>query len=308
MLAPNAEIAPGEEDNYQLQLGALSAWREISRALYEVRGAKLDLCESGTLLVGLDSSDRRLISQFESVAHGFSAEPLRVSREDHEEMFDGVSSRIREGLFMAGDAWVDPDQVVALLARANEALEVNVVRQQVLTASSRDNLVEVTTSEGSWGGDAGILATGANHLPSGIAERVASVVRPVRGTTVRVQGVDHSSRPMLRAFVHGRSFYMVSRPGGYGVLGASSDEQQELLVEVGELQRLLRDAQDVVPSLESASFIETRQGLRPASKNLAPFFEIVDKRWAWSSGHYRHGVTLAPQAASEALSFVQSLS
>jgi glycine oxidase len=99
---------------------------------------------------------------------------------------------------------------------------------------------------------------------------------------------------------------MVSRPGGYCVLGASSDEQRDLVVEVGELQRLLRNALDLVPSLESAAIIETRQGLRPASKSLSPFFEVVDGRWAWVSGHYRHGVTLAPLAANEALNFAKS--
>jgi glycine oxidase len=308
MIAPGAEISSGEEENYRQQLGALSAWREVSRDLYEVTGTELDLCENGTLLVGFDASDRRLIDQFEGVAHSFGAKPLRVLREDCDEMFEDVSAGIREGLFLASDAWVDPDQVVALLARANDALGVDVVRQQVLSASSQNNQVEVTTAEGSWRADVGILATGASPLPRGVAERVAKAVRPVRGTTVRVRGPDRSSRPMLRAYVRGRSFYMVSRPGGYGVLGASSDEHQDILVEVGELQRLLRDALDVVPSLESASFVETRQGLRPASNDLAPFFEIVQDRWAWSSGHYRHGVTLAPLAANQALGFAQSLS
>lgn len=308
MLASTAEVSPGEEENYRLQLGALAAWRELSHDLYEVTGEEVDLHESGTLLVAFDQSDRRLVSQFEVVAKSYDAQARRVLRENCEEMFDGVSAGIREGLFLAGDAWVDPDQVVALLARANEALEVNVVRQLVLTASSRGDHVDVTTAEGSFRGDAGVLATGARPLPRGVAEKVANTVRPVRGMTVRVQGLDRSSQPMLRAYVRGRPFYMVSRPGGYCVLGASSDEKQELLVEVGELQRLLRDALDVVPSLESASIVETRQGLRPASKDLAPFFEIVGERWAWSSGHYRHGVTLAPLAAKQALSFVLHLS
>ena len=308
MIAPSAEISPGEEENYRLQLGALAAWRDISRDLYDVTGTQLDLFETGTLLVGFDPSDRRLIGQFEVVARNYGAAPRRVFREECEEMFDGVSPGIREGLYLGGDAWVDPDQVVTLLTRASEALGVKVVHDQVLTASSQGDRVEVTTAEESWHGDAGILATGANPLPRGVAERVANVVRPVRGMTVRVQGLDRSKRPMLRAYVRGRAFYMVSRPGGYSVLGASSEERQDLLVEVGELQRLLRDALDVVPSFESAAIVETRQGLRPASKDLAPFFETIDGRWAWSSGHYRHGVTLAPLAANEALCFVQSLS
>jgi glycine oxidase len=111
---------------------------------------------------------------------------------------------------------------------------------------------------------------------------------------------------MIRSFVRGNSFYMVSRPGGYDVLGASSEERQEPGAQVGEVQRLLRDALDVVPALETAVVLETREGNRPASDDLRPFFEVlVDGRWAWSSGHFRHGVTLAPIAAREAVRFAE---
>jgi glycine/D-amino acid oxidase-like deaminating enzyme len=33
--------------------------------------------------------------------------------------------------------------------------------------------------------------------------------------------------------------------------------------------------------------------------------EVVDERWAWLSGHYRHGVTLAPLSSLEALEFAE---
>jgi glycine oxidase len=111
---------------------------------------------------------------------------------------------------------------------------------------------------------------------------------------------------MIRSFVRGSTVYMVSRPGGYDVLGASSEERREAGAQVGEVQRLLRDALDVVPALETAVILETREGNRPASDDLRPFFEVLgDGRWSWSSGHFRHGVTLAPIAANEALRFAE---
>lgn len=307
MIAPSAEVAPGEEQNFQLQRGALAAWRDLADELRDVTGETLELVETGTLLVGLDSSDRRLIDQFALLATSYGVRPRKITRETNESLFEGVSARINEGLLLEGDGWLDPDQAIALLSRANELLGVTVVREQVLSATTVDDHVAAVTATGEHRAGVGIFATGARPLPRGVGERVANVVRPVRGMTVRVQGVDRSSLPTIRAFVRGRSFYMVSRPGGYCVLGASSDEQQELVVEVGELQRLLRDALDVIPALESAAIVETRQGLRPASKDLSPFFEIVDNRWAWSSGHYRHGVTLAPLAANDALHFARSV-
>jgi glycine oxidase len=307
MLAPTAEIAPGEKENFRLQRGALAAWRELADELAAVTGEVLALEETGTLLVGFDASDRRLVDQFEGVAASFGASPRRVVREDDGGAFAGVSTRVRHGLMLDGDGWLNPDQAMRVLEAANDALGVEVVTQQVLAAAVTPYGVEVRTAEATVGGDVGVVATGAAALPGGLRERVVNHVRPVRGMTVRLEGFDRSNEPTLRAFVRGRSLYLVSRPGGYCVLGASSDEQAELAVEVGELQRLLRDALDLVPALECATFLETRQGLRPASDDLAPFLEVIDERWIWASGHYRHGVTLAPVTASAACELAEKM-
>jgi glycine oxidase len=307
MLAPGAEAAPGERRNYELQRHAVSSWRDVARELLDMTGETLDIVETGTLLVGYDSSDRRLVEQFEHVAREFGVSFERVTRESHPSYFDGITPRIRDGIYLAGDAWLDPDHAMKLLTDATRVLGVEHVRQRVDAVTTEDGHVEVTTAEGVTSGDVGLLATGAAPLPKGVTESVVHSVRPVRGMTVRVSGFDRSAQPVVRAFVRGRSFYVLSRPGGYCVLGASSDEQSELVVEVGELQRLLRDALDVVPSLEAAAVVETRQGLRPATSDLSPFLEVVDGRWAWASGHYRHGVTLAPLTALEVARFAKAL-
>jgi len=308
MIAPSAEILPGELDSYELQRGALSAWRDLSRELGVVTSNEVPLHETGTLVIGWDASDRRMVEQYASVAAEFGVTPQRVTRSSDEAMFEGISGRIEEGLFIAGDAWIDPDLAVTLLQKANDSLGVQRVLEEVLEVeSSLDAVVAVTASK-RYQATAGILATGAAPLPQGARASGEHVVRPVRGMTARVQGLDRSSQPTIRAFVRGRTFYMVSRPGGYCVLGATSEERSEPVVEVGELQRLLRDSLDVVPSLESSSLIETRLGLRPANIDLEPFFEVLaGERWAWVSGHYRHGVTLAPLASLEVLRFCESV-
>jgi glycine oxidase len=306
MLAPSAEASPGERGSYERQRGAVAAWRDIARQIYDVTSETLDVIETGTLLVGFDASDRRLVEQFEYVAYDFGVSYQPVTREIHPSYFVGLSPRIHEGLFLDGDAWLDPDEAMRLLTDAGREVGVEIVRQRVESVASLHDHVEALTNEGTYRGDIGVLATGAAALPKGVAERVGHSVRPVRGMTVRVSGLDRSSQPVVRAFVRGRSFYVVSRPGGYCVLGASLDEQGDLVVEVGELQRLLRDALDVVPALESAGVVETRQGLRPATGDLAPFLEVVDERWAWVSGHYRHGVTLAPLSANDVVQFART--
>ncbi len=307
MIAPIAEIGPGEEANYELQSGALDAWRAFANDLRAVTQKELSIVENGTLLLGWDGSDRRMVEQFAQVAGDLGVVPRRVSRDDDGEMFEGISARIGEGLLVDGDAWLDPDQVVFFVCEANAALGVSIVEEAVIQVSSVGTRVEATTASETFVGDVGIIATGANALPAGAATSGCHVVRPVHGITVRVRGIDRSTQPMIRSFVRGSTFYMVSRPGGYDVLGASSEERLESGAQVGEVQRLLRDALDVVPALETAVVLETREGNRPASDDLRPFFEVLlDGRWAWSSGHFRHGVMLAPLAASEALRFAEA--
>lgn len=307
MIAPIAEIGPGEEANYELQRGAVDAWNSFASDVREATKKEIVIVENGTLLLGWDGSDRRMVDQFAQIAGDFGVTPRPVLREDEPAMFEGVSPRIGEGLLIGGDAWLDPDQVVALVSEANAELGVTVVNDAVLSVCGDGTRVEAVTTSDTFVGDIGIIATGANALPSGATSSGSNAVRPVHGVTVRVRGLDRSTQPMIRSFVRGATFYMVSRPGGYDVLGASSEERRESGAQVGEVQRLLRDALDVVPALETAVVLETREGNRPASDDLRPFFEILgDGRWAWSSGHFRHGVTLAPIAAREALRFAQA--
>ena len=306
MIAPSAEIGAGEAANYGLQSGALDAWRGFADDLRKVTQKELSIVEIGTLLVGWDGSDRRMVEQFAQIAADLGVVPRRVSRDEEPGMFDGVSPRISDGLLVEGDAWLDPDQVVAYVSEANEALGVSIVQEVVVSVGGDGTRVEATTPSDSFVGDIGVIATGAGALPTGAVTSGKHVVRPIHGITVRVRGIDRSAQPMIRSFVRGSTVYMVSRPGGYDVLGASSEERHEAGAQVGEVQRLLRDALDVMPALETAVILETREGNRPASDDLRPFFEVLgDGRWSWSSGHFRHGVTLAPIAANEALRFAE---
>lgn len=305
MIAPTAEIAPGEESNYRFQRGAIDAWRDMNREINETIGRTVSIAQTGTLIVGWDASDRRLIEQFHTVATEFGAPMRAVTRVQEPDLFEGLSARIGEGLLMQEDGWLDPDEAVARLLEANERLGVVVVRERVMSATSGDDGVIVVADAGETRADYGVIATGAEGLPGGLTVPKAPTVRPVRGVTVRVQSLDRSALPTVRAYVRGRAFYMVSRPGGYCVLGATAEEKPQPLVEVGELQRLLRDGLDIIPELESAPLLEIRNGLRPATTDLRPFFvPLAEPRWWWSSGHYRHGVTVAPLAALDALAAI----
>jgi len=306
MVAPLGEITPGELANYHLQLQAIDAWRELSAMVAEVTGETIELHETGTLVVGWDASDRRQVTQFAQVAASFGASVLPVNRVTTEELFDALSDRISEGLLLEGDAWLNPDQAMSLLTLANRRLGVRYVPERCIGIDESTSGVRITTTSEVVTADHCIAATGSEPPFSSLAFNTNESLRPVRGFTLRVQGFDRSALPTVRAFVHGRNFYLVSRPGGYCVLGASTEEKSVPAIEAGELSRLLRDGLDVFPELETCVFEEARSGLRPASTSGEPFFATSALgRSAWVSGHYRHGVTLSPLVGEQVVAFIE---
>jgi glycine oxidase len=113
---------------------------------------------------------------------------------------------------------------------------------------------------------------------------------------------------MIRALVSGRALYVVSRDDGTVLVGASSDESAERIVEVAAVHQLLSDVRQVLPDLDRSEFLEARVGLRPATSSQTPYFVTSDASLvACSGGHYRHGYLLAPWAAERAINFVRGV-
>jgi glycine oxidase len=272
----------------------------------EVTGQQIQIHSVGTLLTGWDSSDRRLVQQSLGVMSDYGVTYKVLTRSDNPEDFEGLSDRITSGYLLDGDAWLDPDQAVSVLRAALELRSVPLIDERIATATLLGVKVRLETGDAKFDFDSVLFTTGSSPLPSSLA--TIESVRPIRGVTVRLKGLDRFLKPMVRSYVRGRPFYLVGRSEGYCVIGASAEEKATPTIETGEFYRLLRDALDVVPALDTAAWLETRVGHRPVAPSGEPFFDAhLDQRWAWSSGHYRHGVTLAPLASEWAVSFVRDL-
>jgi len=306
MLAPGAEYVAGEDENFQLQRSSVERWNALSASLASTADATVAIHDVGTVLVGWDQGDRAALRQTHDVAvrAGIAVAPIR--REDHPEKFRHLNERLTSGLYYPGEAWIDPDEAVRALQRGISSLGGVVLTARVEQLHETSDGVVVSTSEGDTHARCALVATGANAPLPGMA--ATNAVRPIRGVTVRCSGIDRFGQPMVRAVVRGRPFYMVGRDNAHGVLGATAQEASGDAIEIGELRRLLVDALDVVPALEVASWTETRVGHRPVAPSGVPFFEHHPRgRWAWSSGHYRHGVTLAPLAGQWATAFAREV-
>jgi glycine oxidase len=141
--------------------------------------------------------------------------------------------------------------------------------------------------------DAVVVATGS-RLPA----PWTGLVRGVRGEVVRLRTED-PPRHVVRGWVGGEPVYVVPRPGGEVVVGATVEEHDaEPVPTAGGVLRLLRAARVLLPSLDRAAVLGCEARDRPAAADHLPLVGPTrDPRTFLAAGHFRHGVLLAPLTA-----------
>lgn len=127
-------------------------------------------------------------------------------------------------------------------------------------------------------------------------------IRPVRGQLVRLSspGMDIST------IIWGRGCYIVPWADGTLLVGATSEEVgfDERVTAEG-VRTLLSAAEELIPGLGAATFVDVRVGLRPASAEGLPILgPSRDPRVLYAAGHFRNGVLLAPLTAQIIANYV----
>lgn len=305
MLAPVTEVEYGEDDLLALNLASVAAWPAFAEELEALTGLPAGLNRTGTLSVAYDVDDAAALHRLADYQRrlGLEVEELtgREARKREPLLAAGVSS----GVWVPTDHSVDNRQAVATLLRATELVGVNLIRQRVarvLTAGT--TAVGVQLEDGQTVHASQIVAaTGpwAAQL-EGVPQELRAPVRPIKGEVLRLQ-VPEAYRPALhhtvRATARGFAVYLVPRPGGELVVGATTSELgYDTRVLAGGVFSLLRDARMVLPIIDELELVESIAGLRPATPDNAPILGPSGlDGLLWATGHYRNGVLLTPITA-----------
>ena len=281
MLAPVTEAWFGEEPLIALMLAGHARWPGFAAELTGETGHDLGYRDEGTLLVGADADDLVAIERLGGfyAAWGLSVTALsgRACREREPLLFPGV----RGGL-LTPDHQVDPRRVHAALMAALTGLRVPIEARRIQTLTELD-------------ADVVVVAAGC-----GSAALAGLPVRPVKGQLLRLRapdgappGFDH----VVRGLVAGREVYVVPRRDGEVVVGATTDERRDLVPTAGAAYELLESALRLLPHLAEYAVTEHDVGLRPATPDNVPLVGRLPEDVVVASGHYRHGILLAPVTA-----------
>jgi glycine oxidase len=301
MLAPSSEAAYGEQPLLALNLESAQRWPAFAAELAERSDADPGYRRCGTLLAARDADAaaalERELAFRESL--GLAVERLLPSRA--RDLEPALSPTVRAAAAAPDDHAVDPRRVLAALAAAlraaggevREGAEVT----ELDTSGDRATGVRLAGGERLAAGTVVIAAGAWAGSLAGLPDGARVPVRPVKGQLLRLR--DPEGPGLLERVLRTEDFYVVPRGDGGYVLGATVEERGfDEAVTAGGLHDLLRDAVEVVPGLTELELEEARAGLRPGTPDNAPAIGPAELDGLhWATGHYRHGVLLAPLTA-----------
>ena len=299
MLAPASEAGRTEPSLVELALDSCRRYPAWVRAIEADSGLSCHYRTEGTLLVALNRDHDEALRREVDHQHGLGlhVEPLTA-----DELLDrepGLSPRVTAGVFVEGDLQVDPRALLAALEaairRRGGSVEHGAAVGSIWLEDDRVAGVRLAAGDRSIRADAVVIAAGAwsNDLAEPIGERLP--LRPVKGQLIRLRG-----EPCIRHVVRTPEVYLVPRDDGELLVGATMEEQGfDDRVTAGATMDLLREAWRVVPGIHDLAVAELCVGFRPALRDGLPAIGALTPHGLFlATGHYRHGIMLAPATAA----------
>jgi glycine oxidase len=296
-------LAPGGEVEQASRLASLSIesrqlYASFVQELEHACGCRIDYQECGSLDLAYSHQEFEALEARASrqAELGIASKPVTAAH------VSAFWPRVRAaGLvgarFYAGDAIVNPRELIAALRYSCQALRVELLENCPLTAASiKTSEIAVETCKGSRAYDALVIAAGA-WSDSIAIEGVPPLPRaePVKGHLIGYAQPEQTCSTIIR---HGHT-YLLQRAGGLLIAGASVEHVGfNRDVDTRIVSELAAAAGFVLPHLRDTALSEKWIGFRPASDDLH-----VDTwhygRLYLAYGHYRNGILLAPLTARD---------
>jgi glycine oxidase len=293
ILGPSLEA---EEDGPALCISrrALALHAALAEELRERTGIDVGYRQSGALMLAKSEAELAALEAKRAflARAGLSAE--LVGGDAARDLEPGLTPELVGALALPEEAQLEPPRFLRALAIAAEQVgarfrtgatvrRVVVEDGRVVGADLGGEVLEaarVIVAAGSW----------TSLLPG--LELGEDVIFPVRGQIAHCE----TRAPLLRRIVFGAGGYVVPRPDGRALVGATAERvgfRRE--VTLGGLERIAGIARGIAPGLAEAPFVEARVSFRPATPDGLPLVGRTSVEGLFvTSGHYRSGILLAP--------------
>jgi glycine oxidase len=302
MLAPVGELAFGEPELLEMTLASAQLYPGFVAELEAASGESTGYVSQGALHIALDRDEAAELRRVHDLQRSLGLEAEWLPPRRCRELEPGLTPSFNGGVHAPGEAAVDPRALTQALLAALAAAGVEVASGTEVAAGlfEGERLVGVRTADGvELRAPAVVLASGAwagatEWLPG----PARPPVRPVKGQIVELRGRDGVA-PCER-IVASERVYLVPRPDGRLILGATSEEQGfDTAVTAGGVHELLREAYRLLPDVAEMELVASMAGLRPGTPDNLPLIGPgVIEGLVLATGHYRNGILLAPLTAT----------
>jgi glycine oxidase len=309
MLAPVGELAFGEPELLKMTLAAAELYPGFVAELEEASGVSTGYRRDGALHVALDRDEAAELRRVHELQRslGLGAEWLSPRR--CRELEPGLTPSFNGGVHAPAEGSVDPRGLVAALLAALELEHVELLTGTGVEAALLDGerIAGVRTPGGAeLRAATTVLAAGAwSGQAEWLPERARPPVRPVKGQVLELRS--REGAPPCRRIVASERVYLVPRPDGRLIAGATVEEQGfDTAVTAGGVHELLREAYRLLPDVAEMELVEAAAGLRPGTPDNLPLVgESGVAGLLWATGHYRNGILLAPFAANQLVDLLE---
>lgn len=288
MIAPQAEAVDAEPELVAMGRRSLELWPAWLAEL----PSSVHYSDSGTLLVW-QRSDAGEARRFEALlkARDPEANYRRLDGQELATKEPALENRFGEGLYLPGEAHVDNRQLLPAMADALDALGVDCHWNRHVEDTELPEASLVIDCRGK------------------SAKSRWKELRGVRGELIRLDAPGIELQHMIRLLHPRYSIYLISRPNGNLVVGATSIESDDCSpVSVRGALELLSAAYAVLPALGEARILELDCDCRPAFPDNRPAMRYSPaNRLLEVNGLYRHGFLLSPAVVEEVLAILPKL-
>jgi glycine oxidase len=302
MLAPVGELAFGEPELLEMTLASAALYPEFVAELEAASGEPTGYAQQGALHIALDRDEAAELRRVHDLQRSLGLEAEWLPPRRCRELEPGLTPSFNGGVHAADEAAVDPRALTrALLAGLAEAGgEVRSASEVVGGIFEGERLTGVRTAAGEeLRAESTVLAAGAwSGQTDWLPEHARPPVRPVKGQIVELRGRD--GQPPCERIVASERVYLVPRPDGRLIVGATSEEQGfDVAVTAGGVHELLREAYRLLPDVAEMELVDSMAGLRPGTPDNLPLIGPgAIEGLILATGHYRNGILLAPLTAA----------
>jgi glycine oxidase len=281
MLAPVTEAEPGGEALLALNLAGAEMWPGFAAELSEQSGVDTGYRSGDALVVAADRDDAEELRRLNAFQQSLGLDARWLGGRECRRLEPRLSPRVPGGILAAQDHQVEPRSVVRALVEALRRAGGELRTGVEVTDPAELDGSRVVIAAGCWSGGLG------DDAPP---------VRPVKGQILRLRG--DARDPLATRLIRTPRCYVVARGDGEVVVGATVEERGfDTSVTADGVFRLLEAAREVLPDVAELEFVEAAARLRPGTPDNAP---VIGEHGGvvWATGHYRHGILLAPITAA----------